>query len=231
MVSPVSADPDIFILNTSTGAPYTTPQNDGFQDLVVKEVFRRLGLNARVERYDASARALINANENIDHGVAMRIRGLEKKYPNLVIVDEAIVENDFVAYSNGLDLVTDDWQSLEPFVISHIHGWLIFERNVKSDHPVQKVKSPTQMFSMLEKGRVDIALYERWQGIYLAKQSGMKVSVHEPPLATVKMYMYIHKNYRHLAVKMARALKEMKSDGSYQSIVDKTLNILNKPEN
>ena len=84
---------------------------------------------------------------------------------------------------------------------------------------------------MLEKARVDIVLYERWQGLYLAKKSGMKVSVHEPPLATVKMYMYIHKNYQYLAVKMAQALRDIKSDGTYQAIFDKTLDILNKPEN
>ena len=128
--SSVSANPDVFILNTSTGAPYSTPDRNGFQDLVVKEVFNRLGLEARVEKYEASARALINANENLDHGVAMRIRGLEKKYPNMVIVDEPIVENHFVAYSNGLDLITDSWESLNSFFLSYIHGWLIFERNV-----------------------------------------------------------------------------------------------------
>ena len=218
-----AADPDVYILNTSTGAPYATKDRNGFQDQVVAEVFRRIGLKGRVEMYDASARALINANDNIDHGVAMRIMGLEKKFPNLVRIEERLIENDFVAYSKGLDFTTNDWRSLEPYVAAYINGWMIFERNLEAAQNKQTVKDPAQMFTMLGKGRVDVVLYERWQGLQRAKATDMKVTVHEPPLASVDMYMYVHKNHAHLAPKLADALRAMKTDGTYQSIFDRTL--------
>ncbi len=215
------ANPDVYILNTSTSAPYATEDRTGFQDLVVAEVFRRVGLVGQVEKYDASKRALINANENIDHGVAMRVKGLEKKYPNLVWIEEKFIENDFVAYSKDLDLVTNDWKSLEPYIASHINGWVIFERNLSPEQKKQVVKDPGQMFTMLDKGRVDVVLYERWQGLKRAKETGIKVKVHEPPLASVDMYMYVHKEYAFLAPKLTQALRDMKADGTYQAIFDK----------
>ncbi len=173
--------------------------------------------------YDASARALINANENIDHGVTMRIKGLEKKFPNLLRVDERLIENNFVAYSTGLNFTTDNWKSLEPYVVAHINGWVIFERNLGPTQEKQAVKEPSQMFSMLEKGRVEVALYEQWQGLQRAKDTGIKVKIHQPPLASVNMYMYVHKDHAHLAPKLAEALREIKADGTYQEIFNRTL--------
>ncbi len=223
---PAKAQPDIFIFNTSTAAPYSTKDQTGFQDLIVSEVFRRIGLKGRVELYDASARALINANNNVDQGVAMRIKGLEKKYPNLVRIEEPLIDNDFVAYSKNIDLITDGWDSLKPYSVVYINGWVIFDRNLAADQESRMVKTPRQMFAMLDKNRVDLVLYERWQGLQQAKDSGMQVRAHKPPLASVKMYMYIHKDYASLAPKLALALQQMKKDGSYQSIYDRTLNRL-----
>ena len=217
---------EVYTLNTSTGAPYATKDRTGFQDQVVAEVFRRIGHIGRVEIYDASARALINANKNIDHGVAMRIKGLEKKYPNLVRVEERIVENDFVAYSAGLDMVTDTWESLSPYITAYINGWVIFERNLLPNQKKQAVKDPVQMFSMLDKHRVDVVLYERWQGLQRAKETGITVKVHEPPLASVDMYMYVHKNHAHLVPQLTAALRSMKADGTYQAIYERTLSPL-----
>ncbi len=223
VISPAQADPNVYILNTSTGAPYTTEDRTGFQDLVVAEVFRRIGLKGQVERYDASKRALINANEGIDQGVAMRVKGLDKKYPNLLRIEERLIENDFVAYSKNLKFFTDSWKSIEPYIASHINGWVIFERNLSPNQEKQVVKDPTQMFAMLDKGRVDVVLYERWQGLQRANETGIKVTVHEPPLASVDMFMYVHKDYAQLVPKLTKALRDMKADGTYQAIFDKVL--------
>ncbi len=215
-----------YVLNTSTGAPYATDDHQGFQDLVIAEAFKRLGLKARVVKYDASARALINANEGIDDGVTMRIRGLETKFPNLVRVPERIIANDFVAYSKGLDMQSETWESLKPYTVGHINGWQIFERNLRSDQPKTTVRDDQQMFAMLDKQRIDVALYERWQGLYSAQKTGLKVKVHEPPLASVDMFIYLHKKHADLATPLAEVLRAMKKDGAYQAIYNKALAIL-----
>lgn len=225
-VSASAAEPEVYTLNTSTGAPYATPEQQGFLDLVVKEAFKRIGLKGDVAVYSASKRALINANEDVDQGVAMRVKNLEKKFPNLVRVPERIVENDFVAYARDLTLSTTSWDTLKPYAVTHVHGWVIFERNMAKGQAVTTVKEPKQMFTMLNKGRADIALYERWQGLQHIKEKGLAINVLEPPLASVDMYMYMHKKHAHLVDKLDHALKSMKADGTYQAIFDKTLSPL-----
>lgn len=221
---------EAYVLNTSTGAPYATDDRQGFLDLLVAEAFRRIGKTGEVAVYSASKRALINANEDVDQGVAMRVANLDQKYPNLVVVPEPVIDNDFVAYSQGLDVQMTDWSVLMPYAVTHIHGWVIFERNVPEGTAVTTVREPGQLFELLAKGRADIALYERWQGLQRAREQGLDVKVHEPPLASVKMYMYVHKNHADLVEQLDQALKAMKADGTYQAIFDRTLSPLEVPE-
>lgn len=219
----LAGEPTVYVLNTSTGAPYANPDRQGFLDLVVAEAFRRIGLKGEVAMYTASKRALINASDDVDQGVAMRVINLDQTYPNLIRVPERVVENDFVAYAREADFATTGWDTLKPYAVTYIHGWVIFERNLVEGQNATDVKDPEQLFIMLEKNRADLALYERWQGLQHAKDKGQSVRMLEPPLASVDMFMYLHKNHAHLVEPLAQALRDMKTDGGYRAIYDQTL--------
>ena len=214
---------ETLVLNTGTRAPYTTDDKQGFLDLVIAEVFRRTGNKAEVLVYKASARAMAQANDGFDAGFAMRVRGLEKRFKNMIMVPEKIIDNDFVALSKSFDFPTSDWQSLAGFDVAYILGWKIFERNMGDHKSVVLPKNPDQLIGLLKNDRVDIILYERWQGAWRAKNQGLRVSVHEPALASVPMYMYLHLSKAALVEKAAKALREMKIDGTYQRIIEQTL--------
>ena len=214
---------ETLVLNTGTRAPYTTEDKTGFLDLVVAEVFRRTGNTAEVLVYKASARAMAQANNGIDSGFAMRVKGLEKKFKNMIMIPEKMIDNDFVALSKNHKFPTSDWQSLEKYDVAYILGWKIFERNMGTHKSVILPKNPEQLLDLLKHDRVDLVLYERWQGAWRAKNQGLKISVHEPALAKVPMYMYLHKSHAHLVKKATQALRDMKTDGTYQKIIDQTL--------
>ncbi|MCW8836193.1 MAG: hypothetical protein OQJ99_07480, partial [Rhodospirillales bacterium] len=108
---------DRIILNTGTRQPYTSEDRQGFLDLLVAEAFRRVGLEAEVAVYDASKRALVNANEGVDDGAAMRVKGLDKTYTNLIRVEEKVIDNDFVGYTMGEPFATTSWDDLSPYVV------------------------------------------------------------------------------------------------------------------
>lgn len=219
--APVAAESLVF--NTGTRDPYTTDDNTGFLNQVVKEMFARLDIEAEVIVYQASARALQNANEGIDDGASLRVAGLERKFPNLVRVPEVLIENDFVAYSLGKTLDTKDWSTLAPYEISYILGWQIFQNNLRDHTHTLRAKDAEQMFALLKNDRTEFILYERWQGLWRAKALGLDVTTHEPPLASREMFIYLHSKHAHLVEPAAAALRAMKADGSYQAIVARTL--------
>ncbi|MBU1364954.1 MAG: transporter substrate-binding domain-containing protein [Gammaproteobacteria bacterium] len=215
---------DKIVLNVGVLAPYTTPDRQGFLDRIVVALFREVGLDAEVQVFPtATERSMLNANSGIDDGLAMRIEGLEKQYPNLIRVPEPLIVNDFVAYSNHQRFTTDSWDSLEPYVVSYIIGWKVFEKNVRKAREVTLVRDADQLFGLLGSGRADVVLYERWQGLERLRGLGIKAQVMEPPLVRANMFIYLNKKHAALVPQVSQALLKLKKNGSYQHIVDATL--------
>jgi polar amino acid transport system substrate-binding protein len=214
------------VLSTGTAPPYVLPDKTGFLDLLTKETFRRIGIDAGVQVHVASGRALINANNGIDDGLVMRVAGLERKYPSLVMLPERIIGNDFVAYTLDEKLKLADPQTLKTNVVGYITGWVVFDRLVGDNVNVTKVRDADQLFSLLRLGRADIALYERWQGLWLIRHTGTPIRLLEPPLAQVDMFMYLNEKHRALAGPATAALRGMKRDGTYQALYSRAFSPL-----
>jgi len=199
----------------------SSADQEGFLQRMTDACFARIGYNVDITVLPGE-RALINANKGLDDGDAYRAPGFEAAYPNLVQVPEPIGVMEFMAYSKDLDIPNINWKSLKPYVVAYATGWKIYDRMVHA-REVTKVRSINELFPLLEKGRADVVLMDRWQGSYLARQQGVKAKLLEPALARVDMYMYLNKQHEKLIPKLVAALKSMKKDGSYQHIFDETL--------
>ncbi len=215
---------DKIVLSSGVLQPYTTPDRKGFLDLLIKAVFQELGMEGELLIYPtATERGMLNANEGIDDGLAMRVAGLEKQYPNLIRVPEEVAVNDFVAITTRHQFATRSWDDLKPYTVGYIIGWKVFEQNVPTGKEITKVRDAEQLFTLLARDRADVVLYERWQGLAQVRAMGVKVQVLEPPLVHTKMYMYLHKKHEALVPRVAQALARLKQNGSYQRIYDSTL--------
>ena len=210
-------------INTGVGAPYIQADHKGFLDLLVPEIFRRIGIDAEAVGYEASERAMINADNGIDDGMAMRIKGLEASYPNLVRVEEKIIDNDFVAYSIRHRFATTGFDTLKPYHVGYIIGWKVFEAPLRSSPAVTLVQDASQLFTLLENDRADVVLFERWQGNWLVRERKIPARLLLPPLVTTEMFMYLHKKHAHLLGRVTEALRAAKADGSYRRIHEQTL--------
>ena len=211
-------------INTASLPPYAQEDRQGFLDLLIAEAFARIGLQAQINRYvGASARGFENANLGVDDGEALRIAGLSHRYPNLIQVPEPIKTNNFVGYTLGTRPPINNFMELSSYNVGYIIGWIIFQKNLVPNQTATAIKSPEQMYQMLDLNRIDVALYEEWQGLYIGRQMGLNLLVLDPPLVQTEMFMYLHQRHRELVPLVAQALADMKADGSYQRIVDQTL--------
>ncbi|HYG91769.1 MAG TPA: transporter substrate-binding domain-containing protein [Azospirillum sp.] len=229
-VSSGSQAADKLFIGTGVGAPYVQEDRQGFLDLLVAEVFRRLGQDGEIQVYASAERALMNANSGLDDGDAMRVAGLETIYPNLVRVPEKVVDNDFVAYSLRHDTATPAFEALRPYALGYIVGWKIFEANLGAGFQTATVQDAEQLFTLLANDRADMVLFEEWQGRWIARKLGLPVKVLAPPLVHTEMFMYLHRKHTALAAPAAEALRAMKADGTYQGIAERTLLRLLQPQ-
>ncbi|MBI5750882.1 MAG: transporter substrate-binding domain-containing protein [Hydrogenophilales bacterium] len=212
------ANEPTLVINDTNEPPFTTQAGDGFLDIVAGEAFRRAGLRLKLVKLPAE-RALLNVNAGIEDGDFSRIAGLEKIYPNLIRVPEKLVDWHFVAFARQATLIKANWTALEPLSVGHIKGWKIYEQNLRPATQITTVGTPEQLFAMLDKNRIDLALFERWSGLALAKKMGIQnIRIVEPSLAEREMFIYLNKRHADKVPAIAAALRAIKAEGLYTKV-------------
>ena len=215
---PRSASPPL-VLNSADGPPFSKPDGTGIIDRVLKEAFRRLGIEISIIAVPAE-RALLNAGDGKDDGTFSRIAGMSEKYPGLLQVPEKIVDFEFVAFSRNIDMATKGWASLQPYDVAIITGWKILEENIKNTRSLHKVRDERILFYLLARNQVDIVVYSRLGGEATIRELGLEdIKVLEPPFAGREMFLYLNKKHARLVAPVSESLKNMKEDGAYQSII------------
>jgi len=182
--------PEPLRLTSSAQAPYFLLDGQGFLDRLIPEVFRRVGVEARAVQDDAAARAKINANSGIDDGVAMRSRAIGSDFPNLLLVDEKVIDTEFVVFTLRRDLKITGFASLQPLHVGLITGWKVVEDGLLPDTSVTRAGNAEQLFNLLRSGHVDVVIFERWMGQYLLAQRKL------PPLLATALYIQLHNEAR-----------------------------------
>lgn len=217
------AQSQTLVLNDAGGPPFTTTDGNGFLDIIAGKAFKEVGLTMKLIRTPPE-RALLNANAGIDDGELVRIKGINNTYTNLVRVPEKLIDWTFVALTRNPDIVVRDWNDLRKYNIGFIRGWKILENNTKRHQKVSIVRSPKELFAMLDKDRIDIALYAKWMGLEIIKKNNIQgVRVLEPPLAMREMYIYLNKKHSAYVNNIANALKKMKESGEYKKLFDQKI--------
>lgn len=210
-------------LTTSMTSPLSRDDQTGFYDQVLIEAFRRIEQPIQITHLPTE-RSITNANLGITDGEFPRIAGLDSLYTNLIRVPEKIVDFEFVAFTWRTDIQLKDWSSCKPYNIAIVRGWKILEANLADVKSLVRVKNQKILFSLLAEHRIDIVVYSRFEGYEMIKNLDIQsVRVVEPPLEKKEMFLYLHKKHQQLIIAIAKQLQSMKDDGTYDSILKKTL--------
>ena len=216
------------VLSTGMIDPWTNSAGSGFHQVLIREVFRRMGFEAEVDINAASQRAFSLANDGVTDGLAGRVEGMEKAYPNLIRVPERMFVNDFVACSRNAELPAD-WSDLGAHSVAYIIGWQVFERRLPQVRDLTLVKDSTQLLNLIKADRVEIILHERWQALWQAREMGVALRCQKAPLVRTDMFIYLHQRHAGLVDRVAETLRQMKADGSYDAIARQIFGGLGDP--
>jgi polar amino acid transport system substrate-binding protein len=223
LAGPSFAETATISLVTGALPPITSaPGHPGFAEELAKRTFARIGVPVEITNVPVE-RSGLNASSGIDDGVLIGMQGIERVFPNLVKVPEKLLDFEFVAYARRSDIVLHDWADLRPYAVAYATGWKVYEWNVKDVKELTKTPSIRELFPLLENGRADVVLADRWQAQFIVRAGGYEAHLVEPPLARGEMYMFLNKKHADLAERIGKVLAEMKADGSYQELYDKYL--------
>lgn len=207
-----------FTISTSYNNLLSNPQQTGLLDRLMVELFERVGMEMALV-FTVTEKSLIDVNARFLDGDINRIEGMERAFPNLVRIPESNMTMHFVAFSKRSFNISG-WSSIKPLYVGLVRGWKILEMNTRGFPNIIKTPTERELFTMLHKNRLDVALYAKRTGYAALKHYQFKEIHHlEPPLASRPMYLYVHKKHQGLVNTLAETLKQMKEDGSYMKIM------------
>ncbi|MBL7004300.1 MAG: hypothetical protein ISR69_09770 [Gammaproteobacteria bacterium] len=167
------------------------------------KVYNELGHTLTILEYP-QGRALIESNAGLVDAELFRVEGIDKQYKNLIQVPGAISFSRILAYvKKDSHLTPKNWTDLKGLRVGYVIGAKIVERKLKGIRSVG-VHRPEQLFDMLKRGRLDVAVY-----------TATTAKIHDDiipintPLLKVPVYHYIHKKNKHLLILLRDSIQQL----------------------
>lgn len=189
--------------------------------LIYNEAFKRLGIPFRLEHYTLARRAAL-VEEGIADGETSRVHSYGNNRPNLVRVEESLIDLGFSLYTANPALRLERIEDLRAtnYLVEYRRGILICENAVKGAVPAERISDVLTQEQGLKKliaRRTDLycdldayVLQELQSSEFKGATNVRKViSVGK----AVPTYPYLNKKHAELAPRLAAVLKQMKAEG------------------
>ena len=184
---------------------------------ILDEAYRRLDLTLKVN-YLPGERSLRSANNGEMDGELYRKLGMDREYPNLIIIPVPLLTYEVVIFTRGTHFMVNGWESLRPFTIGYVKGIKIVEQNT-TGMKTEVAATMRQAFLKMELGRSDVVVANHASGLAILKDLKMTgVSVLSPPLASFPVFHYLHKKHEALVPKLHAVLLQMQKDKTIENI-------------
>lgn len=190
-------------------------------EAVLTEAYRRLGLGLKVHRVPGE-RSLRSANDGDMDGELYRKLGMEREYPNLVIVPVPLLTYEITIFTMGTSFPVYGWESLRPYTIAYVRSIKIVEQNTHGMR-VEVTSTLRQAFMMMSTGRADVVVANRASALAALKDLNLPdVRQLAPPLATFPVYHYLHKKHAALVPRLTTVLQQMQRDRTIETLQQTT---------
>jgi hypothetical protein len=182
--------------------------------------------------YQPDERSLISLNASEYDGSSGRLPELEteKKYPNLLRVDEVILHYKSIGLVINPQIHVDGWKSLKESgeKITYVAGSQYIEKQLPKyvdGRDIIVASDVPQALRLLLAGRVGIyiELDEITVFVKIIEEFKDHHFYNAGPVDSISMFPYMHKKHRALVPKLAETLRRMKADGTYSRLIKKVI--------
>lgn len=198
--------------------PLMTQEQDGYLDLILKELFTRTGVDH--EWVDTPPRRGVNdTNAGVLDAVLLPFPDVLPGYADLLTLAEPLLPTYIAGLYTRDDMSIATIDDFFNYRVAHVRGWYQMEHLFEGHDSVEEVRSPRLMMEMLASDRVDVVLFSVVLGRYIADEIGLQdLKVSEFQINR-NLYLHFNKRYRDLLPTLNDALVNMKEDGTMSSIL------------
>jgi len=215
----------VFPLQAIETLTFTSIKNAAFENFalsVMKKVYLTMDIKIALVPVPAKrSLKLANRGDGFD-GELFRISGVEKTYRNLIPIKVPLHESNWMVYSQDKSIKINGWESLKPYKIGIRRGVVTTERGTQGMN-IEVVNTNEQLFKLLQKKRIDVAILSSGNGQKLLRKSVYSnIYQLKTPVHKVNVYHYIHNKNKHLVPKLTQIMKQFKKEGVIAKIREET---------
>lgn len=194
---------------------------------ILVEAYNRISIKIDVIKLPAE-RSLLLSNKGSLDGEVNRIKGVDKKYENLIRIPVPVNFFEGVAFTKNRHFTVNGWDSLKPYSIAIRTGTKYAENGTRGMN-VHKFITYDKIFMLVSKDRYDIGISSRTTGLYqISKHKLTGIKALEPPLERFQLYHYLHKKHKDLVPKISNTLQRMEQNGVILTIRERYIKDLLK---
>lgn len=186
---------------------------------LLAEIYRQAGLLLQLEVLPAPRAAMMSLSGQMD-GDLIRIPSYGQDHPQLVRVDPAYYRLSVRAYSMPDRFVhVRTREDLQHYSVGVIRG-MAYAQDLTVQHPALTLtQSSTQMFRMMQAGRLDLVLSSTLAAQVSIEQLRLKEVVVSPELARFELHHYLHLRRKDLAPRIGETIRRMKLSGELERLI------------
>ena len=190
---------------------------------ILKAAYKRLGIPIQIVQMPGR-RALRESSEGRIDGEVHRIFSIGNDYPSLIRVPTPINYIEPTVFSKNERFDVTGCSDLRDYRVGIVRGVRHAEACTQGMKHVQIVGHSNLLMQILDKGRVDIVITARINGLLQQKKLNLdSIYPLSPPLSQRLVYHYLHKKHKTLVPKIDRVFKEMQESGELERLRGKFL--------
>ena len=184
---------------------------------VITEAYDRLGMDIKLQ-YMPGYRMLKKANNVGVDGLLFNVPDIGAPYSNLIRVDTPVFHSRIMAFTKNASMPITDWNSLQPYRIGYVRGFLLAEERTK-DMRTEALDEQEDMLLMLARGRIDVAVDSYLTGIFTIKKLGLQgIKPAGSPLEYRTPFHYLNRKHENLVPRVEEVLSTMEQEGTIQAM-------------
>ncbi len=200
-------------------------ENQGFVTELIREAFKRVGYEVKVEFYPW-ARSEMMAEEGYSDGMFPPWHSEERE--KLFVFSNPIPPPNTIGFYKQKDKKTifKTYQDLMPYRIGSVLGYSYPADFIKAELRNIKYYNDEILITKLVQGKIDLALIDKIQAEYLLKtkfpRQSDKFEFMEPPIAIKQQHLVISKKLKNAKMIISdfnRGLKTVIVDGTFNDIL------------
>jgi len=190
--------------------------------LIIPKIYEKLNIDIKISPKPAK-RAQAYATSGKSDGEIMRIwtYGIENK--TTLRVPTPYYKLETMAFiKKDSNIIINNKEDLKKYNLLKVRGVKHTNNITVGLSKVINVQNTEAMMRFLQAGRGEVALTNTVDGLLVLEKLGYSNIVPiKKPLAVLELYHYIHEKNKHIISKVDNVIKQMKSNGNLQKIIDK----------